>query len=57
SGKYRSPGNRQTQTRPFDCQIEKGDSSLQRIHLHCSRVQWWRALHHCIRCFAFHLVM
>ena len=25
--------------------------------LHCSWVQWRRALHHCIRCFALHLVM
>ncbi|XP_051540168.1 uncharacterized protein LOC127432786 isoform X2 [Myxocyprinus asiaticus] len=57
SDKYRSPGNRQTQTRPSDCQMEKHDSSLQRTHLHCSRVQWWRALHHCIRRFALHLVM
>ncbi|CAI9612571.1 unnamed protein product [Staurois parvus] len=40
SGKYRSPGNRQTQTHPSDCQTEKQDSSPQRTHLHCSRVQW-----------------
>ncbi|CAI9621784.1 unnamed protein product [Staurois parvus] len=32
SGKYRSPGNQQTQTRPSDCQTEKRDSSLQRTH-------------------------
>jgi len=57
SGKCRSPGNRQTQTRPSDCQTENRDSSLQRTHLHCSRVQWRRALHHCIRRFALHLVM
>ncbi|XP_051526065.1 uncharacterized protein LOC127424703 [Myxocyprinus asiaticus] len=57
SDKYRSPGNRQTQTRPSDCQMEKRDSSLQRTRLHCSRVQWRRALHHCIRRFALHLVM
>ncbi|CAI9619928.1 unnamed protein product [Staurois parvus] len=40
SGKYHSPGNRQTQTRPSDCHTEKRDSSLQRTHLQCSRVQW-----------------
>lgn len=39
SGKYRSPGNCQTQTRPSDCQTEKCDSSLQRTHLLCSRDQ------------------
>ncbi|CAI9549415.1 unnamed protein product, partial [Staurois parvus] len=22
--------------------------SLQRTRLHCSRVRWWHALHHCI---------
>ena len=27
--KYRSPGNRQTQTRPSDCQMEKHDLSLR----------------------------
>ena len=27
SDKYRSPGNRQTQTRPSDCQMEKRDST------------------------------
>ena len=57
SDKYRSPGNRQTQTRPSDCQMEKRDSSLQRTRLHCSIVQWRSALHHCIRRFALHLVM
>ena len=57
SDKYRSPGNRQTQTRPSDCQMEKRDSSLQRTHLHCSRVQWRHALQHCIRRFALHSVM
>ena len=59
SDKYRSPGNRQTQTPsdPSDRQMVKRDSSLQRMHLHCSRVQWRRALHHCIRHFALHLVM
>ncbi|CAI9533037.1 unnamed protein product [Staurois parvus] len=40
SGKYRSPGNRQTQTCPSDGQT----------------VQWRRALHHGIRRFALHLV-
>jgi len=59
SDKYRSPGNRQTQTRPSDCQMEKGDSSLHRTtsNLHCSRVQWRRALHQCMQRFASHLVM
>ena len=46
-----------TQTRPSDCQTEKHNSSLQRTHLHCSRVQWRRALHHCIQHFALHLLM
>ena len=54
SVKYRSPGNRQTQTCSSDCQMEKRDSSLQRTRLHCSRVQWRRALHHCIRRFTLH---
>jgi len=49
--------NRKTQTRPSDCQTEKCDSSLQRTRLHCSRVQWQHALHHCIRRFALYLVM
>ncbi|CAI9601544.1 unnamed protein product [Staurois parvus] len=40
SGKYCPPGNHQTQTRPSDYQTEKRDWSLQRTHLHCSRVQW-----------------
>ena len=31
-------GNRQTQPRPSDCQMEKRNSSLQRTRLHCSRV-------------------
>ena len=57
SDKYRSPGNRQTQARPSDCQMEKRDLSLRITHLHCSRVQWQRALHHCIRRFALHLLM
>ena len=43
-----SPGNCQTQTRPSICQMEKRDLSLQRTRLHCSRPQWWSALHHCI---------
>ncbi|CAI9584466.1 unnamed protein product [Staurois parvus] len=29
SGKYRSPGNHQTQTQSLNCQTEKHDSSLQ----------------------------
>ncbi|CAI9598833.1 unnamed protein product [Staurois parvus] len=41
SVKYPSPGNHLTQTRPSDCQTEKHDSSLQRTHLHCSRVHLW----------------
>lgn len=45
--KHRSPGNRQTHTRPSDCQMEKCDSSLQRTCLHRSRVQWRRASHQC----------
>ena len=49
SDRYRSPGNRQTHTRPSDRQMEKSDSSLQITRLHCSRVQWRRALHNCIR--------
>ncbi|CAI9573584.1 unnamed protein product [Staurois parvus] len=39
SGKYCSPGNHQTQTRPLDFQTEKCDLSLQRTCLHCSGVQ------------------
>lgn len=49
SGKYRSSGNRQTH--PSDCQTENRDSSLLRTRLHCSIVQWWSALHHCIQPF------
>ena len=52
SDKYRSPSNRQTQTCLSGCQMEKCDSSLQRTSLPCSS-----PLHHCIRWFAFHLVM
>ena len=37
--------------------MEKRDSSLQRTHLHCSRVQWQCALHHCIQRFALYLLM
>ncbi|KAK6313824.1 hypothetical protein J4Q44_G00152830 [Coregonus suidteri] len=44
--RLRSPGIRQTQIRPSDCQMVKRDSSLQRTRFHCSRVQWRRALHH-----------
>ena len=57
SDRYRSPDNRQTQTRPSDCWVEKRDWSLQRRRLCCCRVQWQRALHHCIRRFALHLLM
>ena len=39
SDKYRSPGNRQTQTHPSDCQKEKCNLSLHRRCLHCSRVK------------------
>ena len=49
SEQYCSPGNRQTQSRPSDCQMEKRDSSLQRTEN--------RALHHCIRCFALYLLI
>ena len=54
---HTSSGNCQTQIRPSGCQIEKRDSSLQKTCLHCSRVQWRRALHHCIQHFALHLLM
>ena len=37
--------------------MEKRESSLQRTRLNCSRVQWWRVLHHCIQRFALHLLM
>ncbi|GFV47120.1 hypothetical protein TNCV_198151 [Trichonephila clavipes] len=37
--KKRSPGIRQTQTRPSDCQTVKRDSSLQRTVFHRSTVQ------------------
>jgi hypothetical protein len=33
------------------------DSSLQRTHFHCSRVQWWRALHHSSRRLALGMVI
>jgi hypothetical protein len=46
SGRWCSPGIRQTQIRPPDCQMVKRDSSLQRTRFHFSRVQWLRALHH-----------
>ena len=36
----------QTQICPSDCQIVKRDSSLQKTRIHCSRVQWRRAIHH-----------
>ena len=35
----------------------KRDSSLQRTHFHCFRVQWRRALHHSGRCLALHVVI
>lgn len=35
-----------------DCQIVTHDSSLQRTCFHCSRVQWWHALHHFSWCWA-----
>ena len=57
SDKHCSPGNRQTQTHPSDCQMEKRDSSLQRTHIHCSRVQWWCALQNCSQSLALHLLM
>ncbi|GFT82553.1 hypothetical protein TNCV_1633551 [Trichonephila clavipes] len=37
--KKRSPGIRQTQTRPSDCQTVKRDSSLQKTVFHMSAVQ------------------
>ncbi|CAI9619175.1 unnamed protein product, partial [Staurois parvus] len=45
SGKYHSPCNFQTQTRPLDWQTEKRDSSFQKTRIYCSRVQWRFALH------------
>ncbi|CAI9538482.1 unnamed protein product [Staurois parvus] len=36
SGKYSSPGNHQTQTRPLDCQTEKRDS-LHLVIICCLR--------------------
>ena len=56
SDKYRSPGDSQTQTHPSDCQMEK-PICHSRERLHCSRVQWRRAFHHCIQCVALHLLM
>ncbi|CAI9567842.1 unnamed protein product [Staurois parvus] len=44
SGKYCYPGNHQMQTCPLDFLSEKHDSLLQRTRIHCSRVQWRRAL-------------
>ncbi|CAI9537747.1 unnamed protein product [Staurois parvus] len=40
SGKYCYLGSSQIQTHPWDCQTEKCDLSLQRTHLHCSRVHF-----------------
>ena len=46
----------------FSCQLPNPDSSIRlpdgearETRLHHSRVQWQRALHHCIRRFALHL--
>ena len=55
SGRKRSPGIRQTQIHPLDCQTVK--SSLQRTSFHCSRIQWWQALHHSSRRLALHMVI
>ena len=35
----------------------KRDLSLQWTRFHCSRVQWWRALHHSSRCLALRMVL
>ena len=35
----------------------KCDSSLQRTRFHCSRVQWWRASHHCWQRLALRMVI
>ena len=43
--------------RPSDCQIVKCDSSLQRTHFYCSRVQWRQALHHSSQCLALRMVI
>ena len=40
----------------LDCQMVKRDSPLQRMHFHCSRVQWWQALHHSSRHLALSIV-
>lgn len=45
------------QTHPLDCQMEKYDLSLHKSCIHCSRVQWWHALNHCMWCFALCLLM
>ena len=50
-------GIRQTQISLLDCQMVKRDSSLQRKRFHCSRVQWWRALHHSSRRLALHMLI
>jgi hypothetical protein len=52
-----SPGIRQTQIRLSDCQMVECDSSLQRTRFHCSRVQWWQALHHSSLRLALHTVI
>lgn len=45
------------QTHPLDCQMEKYDLSLHKSCIHCSRVQRWHALNHCMWCFALSLLM
>ena len=40
-----------------DMSIRLPDGETRRMRLHCSRVQWRRALHHCIQHFALHLLM
>lgn len=47
----------QAQIGPSDCQKVKCDSSLQRAHFHCSRVQWRSALHHCSQHLALRMVI
>ena len=54
---YNNGSTAALQTVAYSCQMEKRNWSLQRTRLHCSRVQWRCALHHCIRRFALHLLM
>uniref|UniRef100_A0A3B3YRV4 B30.2/SPRY domain-containing protein n=1 Tax=Poecilia mexicana TaxID=48701 RepID=A0A3B3YRV4_9TELE len=56
-GTIQSDMDRQTQTRPSDCQMKNRDWSLQRTRLHCSRVQWQCVLYHYSQRFALNLVM